>query len=297
MLPLLLAVPGMAAATCVGDLCCSLNGERQVDATCICDKPWSGPRCETMNFKPVAFPQGYGMTPNLTTWGGNIIFDGEKYHMFVSAMTNHCPLSTWGKNSRIDHAVSSSATGPYHLVDVAVNTWAHNAAAVTLHDGSFAIFHIGNGAGAPDGGENCNSTEYKGPILVPEAAGSTIHVSKSLNGPWKPLQGNTLGDCNNPAPWVHRNGTIFILCGDAMKRSENIAGPWRTVSTLSHTGGPSGNYEDPFLYIDVKGHFHLLYHVFETVPAYTCVNATVSAHAFSLDGFVWHMSASQPYTT
>ena len=43
-------------------------------------------------------------------------------------------------------------------------------------------------------------------------AGSTIHVAKSLHGPWEPLSPNTLGGCNNPAPWVHpRNGTIFIV--------------------------------------------------------------------------------------
>ena len=34
----------------------------------------------------------------------------------------------------------------------------------------------------------------------------------SLDGPWEPLSPNTLGGCNNPAPWVHpRNGTIFIV--------------------------------------------------------------------------------------
>ena len=40
--------------------------------------------------------------------------------------------------------------------------------------------------------------------------GSTIHIAKSLNGPWTPLQ-TTLGACNNPAPWVHPNGTIYVL--------------------------------------------------------------------------------------
>ena len=53
------------------------------------------------------------------------------------------------------------------------------------------------------------ATEAPAPATT---AGSTIHVAKSLDGPWEPLSPNTLGGCNNPAPWVHpRNGTIFIV--------------------------------------------------------------------------------------
>ena len=32
---------------------CSLNGELQ-SGKCACDKPWSGPQCSIMNFKPVS---------------------------------------------------------------------------------------------------------------------------------------------------------------------------------------------------------------------------------------------------
>jgi hypothetical protein len=51
---------------CTSDLDCSLNGVCS-GGSCDCDKPWSGATCETMNFKPVTFPQGYGMAPNVTT--------------------------------------------------------------------------------------------------------------------------------------------------------------------------------------------------------------------------------------
>jgi len=111
------------------------------------------------------------MQPNTTTWGGNILKgDGEglfvrsvrshkatrtsvalssqvsnvhdvpairsagEYHMYVSRMTNNCLLNDWRKNSRIDHAVSKSMTGPFEFKDVAVSTWAHNAAPVQLKD-------------------------------------------------------------------------------------------------------------------------------------------------------------------
>ena len=57
----------------------------------------------------------------------------------------------------------------------------------------------------------------------PEHAGSTIHTSKSLNGPWLPLTPNTLPGCTNPAPHIHRNGTIFIVCNhNSLLRAESL---------------------------------------------------------------------------
>jgi hypothetical protein len=125
---------------------CSLNGAKK-GGVCACDKPWSGPECSTMNFKPVTFPQGYGMSPKLTSWGGNAIEDPKtgKFHMYVSRMTNNCTLQHWGKNSRIDHGIADKVTGPYKFVDVAIPTWSHNSAPIALKDGTFAIIHIGGG--------------------------------------------------------------------------------------------------------------------------------------------------------
>jgi hypothetical protein len=228
-----------------------------------------------MNFKPVTFPQGYGMAPKLTSWGGNAIQDPKtgKYHIYVSAMTNNCSLQTWGKNSRIEHGIADTITGPYKFVDVAIPTWSHNSAPIALKDGTFAIVHIGTGVGPVDGGANCShgpgatNDLVPAPALAeasePAAAGSTIHTATSLNGPWVPLMKNTLGGCNNPAPWVHENGSIYCLCGGTVLRAESISGPWAHISSLSHSGGPAGNYEDPFLYTDERG-WHLIYHVVST---------------------------------
>ena len=65
---------GSAALACTSDLDCSLNGVC-TGGSCACDKPWSGAACESMNFKATTFPQGYGMSPNVTTWGGGSIYD------------------------------------------------------------------------------------------------------------------------------------------------------------------------------------------------------------------------------
>jgi hypothetical protein len=255
-----------------------------------------------MGFKAVHFPQGYGMTPKITTWGGGIIASRDgKHHMFVSRMTNDCKLNTWTHNSRIDHAVSSTGPeGPYTFSDVAVNTWAHNAAPVQLHDGTYAIFHIGTGTGGPNGGQNCtkDDVEAMGDVLpLAPNGGSTIHISKSLDGPWTPLK-NSLGGCNNPAPWVHPNGTIFVGCGGSFLRADNVAGPYTRVASFPMGGGPEGHYEDPQIYTDKRGNFHCLYHVYRTdLPPTNCTESTVSAHSFSEDGLHWTMSKTSPYGT
>lgn len=43
--------------------------------------------------------------------------------------------------------------------------------------------------------------EFAAQLQQARAGGSTIHIAKSLNGPWEPLISNHLGGCNNPAPW------------------------------------------------------------------------------------------------
>eukprot|EP00927_Polykrikos_kofoidii_P078659 TRINITY_DN75465_c0_g1_i1.p1 TRINITY_DN75465_c0_g1~~TRINITY_DN75465_c0_g1_i1.p1 ORF type:complete len:479 (+),score=28.93 TRINITY_DN75465_c0_g1_i1:93-1529(+) len=352
-----------ASKGCTSPSDCSLNGDC-IQGACRCDPPWSGIACESLRFGQVEALQGYGVQPNLTTWGGGVLFDGRRYHLYACVMTNGCPLSAWRQNSRIDHAVAEVVTGPYTFSDVAVNTWSHNPAPVRLPDGTFAIFHIGEGSGSPDGGRNCGvapSTipvhqeevrvfviEYsedwaehawtrfmrfvelsdiedlakwdvkpldkddkavEGPETVTRSqfplrivvtkkvqAGSTIHVSRSLDGPWRPLVPNSLGECNNPAPWVHSNGTIFIVCAGELKRAELIAGPWVTVASVKHSFSATENiYEDPFLYVDKRG-FHIFYHAYNKHETDRCEVATVSAHAFSEDGFTWRSGGAQPFT-
>ena len=173
------------------------------------------------------------------------------------------------------------------------------------------MFHIGGGDGPADGGANCSKVGTRtsvtpSPAFMEREANlqghaSTIHQSKTLDGPWTPLLNNTLGGCNNPAPWVHSNGSIFIVCDETLRRAEDISGPWTTVSHFSHSGeGPKGNYEDPFLFITARG-YHLLYHVYNTTEhpphGHECVDSTVSAHGYSEDGFNWFLSPNQPYST
>ena len=64
-----------AAAGCGTDVDCDLNGVC-TGGVCVCDKPWTGSTCGEMRFKPVTFPQGYGMVSQLAVWPGLVEVDG-----------------------------------------------------------------------------------------------------------------------------------------------------------------------------------------------------------------------------
>ena len=104
------------SSSCTSDLECSLNGICQANH-CICDSPWSGSSCSILNQQTVRYPQGYGQFPILTSWGGSILTDSAtgKHHLFVSTLTNSCPLFYWQTNSRIDHTVANNIPGHISL--------------------------------------------------------------------------------------------------------------------------------------------------------------------------------------
>lgn len=120
-----------------------------------------------------------------------------------------------------------------------------------------------------------------------------------------------LASCGCPSAWQLPNGTFYVVCQgrpdtDAFITSDSLNGPWRTVVPLPHgdgsdsSGGPTGKYEDPFLYTTKRG-WHVLWHVYNTgehAPhGHECADSTVSAHMFSTDGFEWHTSTVQPWGT
>ena len=283
------------------------------------------------------------MVPSLqdnvnTSWGGNIIEDADgRFHMFVNAIANHCLLGAWMRNSRIDHVISDTISGPYHYQDTAVPMWSSNPAPLVLPRGAaykYAIFHIGNGSAKPGPAQHCfvnngsrvppsvadgvgnKATASGSPIgrVRTESAAdgkaralysNGISVSNSLGGPWQLLADNTLPPCNNPAPWVHPNGTLYALCDSDIYRAHAVVGPWLKVSSIwnptsSRQRPKTWHYEDAFLFTTRRG-WHALFHAGvrdnSTAAGHDCSHATVSAHMFSLDGFEWHASAISPYGT
>jgi hypothetical protein len=307
-----------SSSGCTTDEDCQLLG-RCVASACQCPPAWSGsPDCSTLSLLPAPKPAAYGWAPNVTTWGGNIIPDPSSnpptlYHLFVAEMAEGCGLDTWQSNSVCRHATASSPTGPFVAQEVAVPAWCHNPQAIAYRDPAtgtttYALFHIGDGVPVKPV-QNCSSSST--PLLPhrPEApmAGSTVHLSSSLNGPWTPLLSPSPPTCNNPSPMQHPNGTLFLLCSNGGPHFElwstpALQGPsaaWRLVVSIATnmSGGVVGAFEDPFLFpVDpITGYWHALAHVYVEVPEPTCTNTTVSAHLFSRDGLSWRVGATQPY--
>jgi len=58
--------------------------------------------------------------------------------------------------------------------------------------------------------------------------------------------------------------------------------------------GPKHPWQDPTLWFDRRGNFHILYHVFNFDP-YSAHDQRFSGHVFSSDGFNWTFSDVEPY--
>ena len=148
--------------------------------------------------------------------------------------------------------------------------------------------------------------------IVSTTAGSTVHTAASLNGPWTPVLGwlaSSTQPCTNPAPFLHPNGTFYLRCiGGDLHRApagwpdQQREAPWAPVAQFPTkaslvANGVPGHYEDPILYMDRRGHWHVIWHVYNsTTPCGACTDSTVSGHHFSADGVEWHASKVQPYT-
>jgi hypothetical protein len=163
----------------------------------------------------------------------------------------------------------------------------------------WALWHIGGGNGAPDGGAHCaaNGTVLSA-ALPPDAGGapgSPVHVANSPFGPWTPVL-TPQPSCNNPSQFRHPNGTWFIVCDStALYRGENVTGPWVYVTQVTG-GGTPGIEEDAFLYIDARGHWHNLKHAYSMdCRDPSCAPYAISAHSFSRDGLTWTGSCTQPF--
>ena len=201
-----------------------------------------------------------------------------------------------------------------------------NPQAVLASDNkTIALFHTGGGtnpehrpgtqcncsSGGPTLKPNCSQchispTDAAGyPLPLAAAAAHTLHVATSPWGPWQPVD-PAPPRCNNPAPLQHPNGTWLLLCnnvgrGYPLYSAPALEGPWTLRTSLPITYNISRQhsprvFEDPFMWIDEAGAWHVLWHVFNrTFPCGLCMDDTVSGHHYSHDGLTWHESSAQPF--
>lgn len=264
-----------AAAACSTPLDCGLNG-LCVASACVCDAPWAGPACTSLPFKqtPASGKNLYNSSDPRNTWNGPIVAapDGT-FHIFV-------PLYAEGSLSRVlttMHGVAASVTGPYDwAAQPDVNSSSENPAFVVYTDPATSK------------------------VVYSLWVGGRVLVADSVYGPFAAVPGFTYPG-GNPAPIFH--GGAFYMTNQfttTIYTTPSLAtgSTWSVFSTISHEqpNYPAYDYhvEDPFLFVDARGNWHIVNHAYSNVQFDNCDASDVSAHFFSPDGVTWSYS-QQPY--
>ena len=264
----------VAAPACVDDGDCSLNGVCTATGVCACDAPWQGAACEQLAFAPTSPTSGKNLynagSSENNTWNGPII-TGEDGLLYA-----YVPLykrGSLGGPFAVLRGVATSVAGPYTWETQPELPAAINPAAVAFTD--------------PATGARVFSLWLGGRVFVAASAG----------GPWTPSPGATYPGVN-PAPVFH--GGAWYLTNQATAQvwtAPRLGASWTLFANISHAALPAGidyHVEDPFMWIDARGGWHIINHAYANAQCNACGTSDVSAHFFSQDGIAWRYSR-QPY--
>ena len=262
---------------------CSMNGVLDAGGACVCDAGWRGADCSSLALLPAAplntQSQAY-LNASDNSWGISILaqpIDGI-FHGFMTELQNNCSLAEYGIASRILHVTSPAPEGPFSVADVALPAFAHNSQAVIDTDGASLLFHIGYSF--PPGCDNvaCPHGGGGGPVTnkscsYPSAKGASVARSLSPSGPWERVPFILPDNQTNPSALVLPNGTIVVTArrwngsvpvyvsttgwrGPYLERA-----PADVVLVPPAPPPPTAPFdEDPFLYFDARGGWHMLTH-------------------------------------
>eukprot|EP01063_Lacrimia_lanifica_P035701 TRINITY_DN688_c1_g1_i1.p1 TRINITY_DN688_c1_g1~~TRINITY_DN688_c1_g1_i1.p1 ORF type:complete len:349 (+),score=139.78 TRINITY_DN688_c1_g1_i1:42-1088(+) len=271
------AAAAAAAAGCTRDEDCSLNGVCNVaTGACACDRPWTGPSCGVLAFKPWSGRPAYGSATNgsaaFSTWGGVPVEKDGKFHLYVARIP--AVLQYWTTESVIDYAVADTVEGPYEFQSVVLPAFAHNPQIVQqkYKNGTekYVLFHIGHGG---------------------------IHVADAPSGPFTDATPKGWS-CNNPAPWwAAAEETWYIVCPQGILTAKDVSGPWSKYADYPTHPPSSAVLEDPYLYQDQRGNWHAVFHAYDTSVFDHCGSSPISGHSFSRDLKTWSTLPTyvQPY--
>jgi hypothetical protein len=122
--------------------------------------------------------------------------------------------------------------------------------------------------------------------------GGDILIASSPAGPFVKAFKNPAP--SNSAPAFSKD-TFYVTSQDTTQvlSAPSIAGPWTLFSTIQKPSLPY-TVEDPYMWIDPRGSFHIINHAYNTGQKTNCSTSHVSSHFFSADGKTWGHS-DQPY--
>ncbi|MDQ3814304.1 MAG: glycoside hydrolase family protein [Armatimonadota bacterium] len=215
--------------------------------------------------------------PGFFVWCGSLIRAGGRYHLFASRWPEATGFPDgYRAHSEIVRATAPTPTGPFTFQEVVLagrggRYWdgqmCHNPKVVPVGQ-RFVLYYIGS------------------------ARGSALRqigwaVADSIEGPWQradePL---ALGeDANNPAPYVHEDGSILLAYRDQhlrmhVARALSCDGSY---SIIAEDIFPQGRLEDPDLFF-LDGRYHL---VMEDNEGKLTGAVRHGGHLISEDGVRW----------
>eukprot|EP01063_Lacrimia_lanifica_P028794 TRINITY_DN4273_c1_g1_i5.p1 TRINITY_DN4273_c1_g1~~TRINITY_DN4273_c1_g1_i5.p1 ORF type:complete len:430 (+),score=102.83 TRINITY_DN4273_c1_g1_i5:48-1337(+) len=288
---------------------------------------------------------------NSVSWGGSVIqTENGTWAMYAAEMMNNCQLSTWQTNSQVALATSDSPTSQFTFTSVVVDPWAHNPEVLRAQDGTYVLYTLGEGVQWPwapkpvqdcrkgAAGEDRAGAQEPFPLRRDPSTGYhnfVLHHSDSYDGPWTPMNLTIQGWNDtwmmknwNPTAQVMPNGSIRLMVhtqtryntkrdywtGIAILHADSWRGPY-TVMPGQEQGDDDKCFwceEDPFMWRDHRGNWHMLYHRMydpfgpldpnwgtyaNTVPEGSAIPPGWSGgHAFSRDGLTWS-ALSRSYNT
>ena len=326
-----LVVPRFVLAVVVGVVsCCRVDDDCQLNGECAggfcaCDPGWTGAACEALDLvAPDAVVPAYPPpeeAASTTSWGGSVAKMGDTYHLFVSEMSDECGMATWQSNSFVRHATAAAPEGPFRARERVMSQFSHNPTIARAPDGTFVLYHVG--CGTP---ERARCTACAGGVTSASCLGAAfaeanglpctgnvtnVLYASSLDGPWDSLNaavvpsaemGKSWGPArmlDNPTVVFYEDGSLLMASrggkpgdeawSDGIVTAPSWRGPYTQHSMIGNASSP--RVEDPFLWRDTKGFYHVIFHKF------TDEHPNCGGHAFSRDGFHWTLSNSVALTT
>lgn len=285
---------------CTSDHDCSLNGICK-DSQCRCDLGWKSDDCGVLDIRPAKPHSGYNLTAQGTSsWGSRIVRDPHDrglYHLFAAEFTHGCGLDYWAPYSRIIRAESRRGpAGPYTFAAQIQGTFAHNPTVVYQpEEKQWLMYYIGCKQEVV--ADKCTFKPFTcGPGNENNGESGVSVLSSWDLRHWYPHGQVAKGD--NSANWDadFTNPSAFPLDGKEMLLvyrgcPYNCSGAEQiNVATAPSYKGPytklqktpvfeNGN-EDPFVWKDKRGNYHMLLHSLEPEGGFGN-GPKVGRHAFA----------------
>lgn len=278
----------LVTSSCTTDEDCSLNGVCSRGA-CVCDAGWTASDCGALDIRPAKRPSGYNRTDeNISSWGSKIVqdpVDKNLYHMFAAQFSHNCGLDYWAPYSTVIRAESRTGpAGPFTFADEIIGHFAHNPSVVySPETKEYLMYYIGCptnvsstctyesftcGPGNYQDGESGISVQSSPDLINWTFRGQVIQGAD--DSAWD-------ADLTNPSPFplyssADKTPAMLLAyrgCGENCSTAEyiNLAvsetgfeGPYTKIGPEPIFQNPN---EDPFVWRDHRGNFHLLLHSVE----------------------------------